>query len=136
MVSKKKKKSAKEIEVEELKTYNTEALKQRHHNLSINSETILPIKLVETSKSYPSEVRNFVCSCPNFWWFCSFFIQTTDPKEATLSGMEKNVSAAPISHSAKKKNGRMLSPYNSFHCRHMIIQSFVYSHLKNKPNPT
>lgn len=50
--------------------------------------------------------------------------------------MEKNVSAAPISHSAKKKNGRTLSLYNSFHCRHMMIQSFVYSHLKNKPNPT
>ena len=58
---KRQKKSAKELEVEALKTYNIEALWQRHNDLSINSEAISSVALVETSESKPSEVGNSIC---------------------------------------------------------------------------
>ncbi len=57
---KRQKKSAKELEVEALKTYNIEAIWQRHRDLSINSEAISPVRLAETSESQPSEVGNSV----------------------------------------------------------------------------
>ncbi len=85
------KKSANELVLEALKTYNIEAFWQRHHDLTINSEAIFPVTLAETSESQPSKVGNSVYLLSKIPCGFVFSLSKQQIQKTTFSGIERYV---------------------------------------------
>ena len=123
--------------MEASKTYNIEALWQRHRDLSINSEAISPVGLAEISKSQSSEVGNFECCLSEIPFGSAPFLSKQQiQRNERLAALKDMSRLLQLVIEQEKKYGNRLSPHNNFYRRQMMVEQFIQSQLKTKPCPT
>ena len=134
-LSKRQRKSARELEEQASKTYDISALWQRNRGLGMISFANSQIKLGQLSKSQPNDGVSSTLPLSKIARGGASLPSNQETLKSQRTGALENLNKLlKLVTEQDKKYGTRLSPHSNFYRRHIMVQQFFQSQLTTQPS--